>query len=374
MKIIQTFSDPRNSSLSLLTEERTAALASLGNAVGLLAPAGSRLAERFARPDSGVQVLTSRFSVGSSMTVPVKLQRLLGKGSRDDMAVFHCPTISLADRALMACKAAGRGKVVLELPVGTPPPDKPLTRYVLESVDAVILPSQADADMLLGSGAWINHRRLRVVSPGVSLPHPETTAASCPLPADAAKARRPHKGPGTLTLIWSGEMRPGCGLDSLVEALGTNHHLRIDLIVAGQGPGRYVMPIIRRTRALGIDARIEWAGDTAPTPQLIDRADAGIITAPHSPVAISSAAIYMAAGIPVIWADGPLARDTVMSDVDGIICGHTSDDFADALRALIDDPDWRLQLGHDARAKAEAQFSLNRHTDALSSLYLSLTC
>ena len=374
MKIIQTFSDPRNSSLSLLTEERTAALAALGHAVGLLAPSGSRMADRFSRPDSGVRVLTSRFSIGSSMTVPVKLQRLLGKGDRADMAVLHCPTIALADRALMACKAAGRGKVVLEPAAGTPPPDKPLTRYVLESVDALILPSQADADVLLGSGAWISTDRIRVIPPGVRLPRPDSTAAACPLPPVARKERSGHKGPGTLTLIWSGEIRPGCGLDSLVEALGANHHLKIDLIVAGQGPGRYVMPIIRRSRTLGIEARIEWAGDTAPTPELIDQADAGIITAPHSPVAISSASIYMAAGLPVIWADGPLARDTIMSEVDGIICGHTSDDFGDALHALIDDPVWRLQLAHDARAKAEAQFSLRNHIDALSSLYLSLSC
>lgn len=372
MKIIQTFSDPRNSSLSLLTEERTAALAALGHAVGLLAPAGSRLADRFARPQSGVRLVTSRFSIGSGLTVPVKLQRLMGKAGETDMVVFHCPTVALADRALMACKAARRGRVVLELPVGTPPPDTPLSRYVLESVDAVIMPSQADADMLLGSGAWISPQRIRVIPPGVRLPHPEGNAASCELPQ--AASRKPRRGPGTLTLIWSGEIRPGCGLDSLVEAMGAHHHLRIELIVAGQGPGRYVMPVIRRSRTLGIDTRIEWAGDTGPTPNLVAEADAGIITSPHSPFAISSAAIYMAAGLPVIWADGPLARDTVMSDVDGIICGHTSDDIGDALRNLVDDPSWRLQLGHDARAKAEAQFSLRNHTDALSSLYMSLTC
>lgn len=363
MKIIQTYSETRQSPLSLLVEERIAQLALRGHVVGALAANGTPIAERFVREDSGVSLQTSRFSLGSSFSIPVKIQRLIGSG-HNDFTVVHCPTIQLADKALLACKATGRhARVIYEPSTGITAHDNALSRHVLDLADIIILPSQTDADLLMGSGASVSTDRIRVLHPGVMLPPVARQNDD-----EAPEIERPDE----LTLIWAGEIVEGCGLDTLIEALGRSHHLHIHLIVAGQGPGRYVMPIIRRSKSLGIDARIEWAGNTAPTPSLVEKADVGVITAPHSPSAIYAAAVYMAYGLPVMWSDGPLARETIMPDVDGVIVGHTSDDWSASLHAMMADCGHRCQLGHDARAKAEAQFDINKHIEGLITTYLSL--
>ena len=367
MKIIQTYSDAQNTAQSFLIGQRTMAMARDGHHVCALVNSSSRLAELFKRHPDMITTLTSGFAFGSSLSLPIKLQRLFDSPDSDNRTVVHCPDIQLADKALLARKSnAANIKVILELSTGVPPVSSAVNRHVLSSVDAVVLPSQTDADMLLGSGAWVNSDRVHVIAPGVVLPE-----IIVPDDNDDDKPEDEERD-DEMTVVWADSILPGCGLDTIVEALGYMHRKRIRLIVAGQGPGRYAMPIIKRSRSLGIADRIEWLGNAVPDHNLLSKADVGLISAPHSPQALSAAAIFMSAGIPVIWADGSLAREIVMDDVDGMHAGHTVDDWCEIIGMLFSDPALRSQLGRDARAKAEAQYSMSRHTDSLTRLYLTL--
>ncbi|MBO4944838.1 MAG: glycosyltransferase family 4 protein [Muribaculaceae bacterium] len=361
MKIIQTYSWPRQTPCSQIIENRIKELARRGHTIEVLVHSSNGMAQRLNRPENHINVQTSRFALGSSLTLPVKIQKMLSE-NHDSMTVIHCPTLQLANFAIMASKATGsRARIILEPRLGIPPKDDAMSRLVLSQIDALILPSQTDADILMGSGACISAEKVHVLYPGVSLPDK--------IAVDNTHGKECSDG---LTLIWAGEITPGCGLDTLVEALGSGHRMKIKLIVCGQGQGRYVMPIIRRSRSLGIAERIEWAGDTAPTPSMLEKADGGLITAPHDPDAIAAAAHYMAYGLPVIWADGTLAREFVMPDVNGIISGHGIDDWRDAIHSLIHDSEKQHQLANDVRSKAKAQFDIQEHINQLTKIYLGL--
>lgn len=361
MKIIQTYSSPRQTPCSQIIENRIKELIRRGHSVEALVHSSNGMAQRLKQPDRGINVQTSRFSLGSSFTLPVKIQKML-TDNHDSMTVIHCPTLQLANFAIMASKATGtRTRIIIEPRVGIPPKDDAMSRLVLSQIDALILPSQTDADIIMGAGVCISAEKVHVLYPGVSLP--------LEIPAEDAEEQKKSDG---LTLIWAGEITPGCGLDTLVEALGSGHRMKIKLIVCGQGQGRYVMPIIRRSRSLGIAERIEWAGDTGPTAAMLEKADGGVITAPHDPNGIAAAAHYMAYGLPVIWADGALAREFVLPDVDGIIAGHGIEDWRDAIHSLIHDVEKQHQLGHDVRSKAKAQFDIQEHINQLTKIYLGL--
>ena len=97
-------------------------------------------------------------------------------------------------------------------------------------------------------------------------------------------------------LMWLGNITAGCGLKELIEQLGSRADRPWRLRVVGQGPAKIVSPILQRSRALGIDRRIEWVGYSANPYEQMNGVSHGIVADPQSVVARE----FAAAGIPVI--------------------------------------------------------------------------
>lgn len=66
--------------------------------------------------------------------------------------------------------------------------------------------------------------------------------------------------PAAPTVIYFGEITPDSGLESLIRAI-KDDHAGWRLKVAGTGMARTVIPLVRLAKSLGIDERIDWAGD-----------------------------------------------------------------------------------------------------------------
>lgn len=97
-------------------------------------------------------------------------------------------------------------------------------------------------------------------------------------------------------LMWLGNITPDCGLRELIDRLGESVDKHWQLRVVGQGKAKHVTPIIRRTKALGIDKRVEWTGYSCNPFGMMDGVSVGIVTKPGS----FAAREFAAASIPIL--------------------------------------------------------------------------
>lgn len=79
----------------------------------------------------------------------------------------------------------------------------------------------------------------------------------------------------------------------------------------------------------------------------------------------------MAAGRPVVAADAGGPTETVVDGVTGFLRRPTAAAFAEALRALIDDPELADRMGAAGRARVEAYFSLDAFGSRLEAILWS---
>ncbi|MDE6316733.1 MAG: glycosyltransferase [Muribaculaceae bacterium] len=100
-------------------------------------------------------------------------------------------------------------------------------------------------------------------------------------------------------LMWLGHINRQSGLETLIEALGRLNNRQWTLKVVGEGDSPTVMPIVHRTRALGIDRQVKWTGYTDNVFAQMDHMNLGIITRSEQPDRMT-AKEFAAAGITVI--------------------------------------------------------------------------
>lgn len=103
-----------------------------------------------------------------------------------------------------------------------------------------------------------------------------------------------------VVLLWIGRITPDCGLSALIDALG--HFAEKDnwrLKVYGEGDAKVAMPLVNRTRALGIDKQVEWGGYVTDVYGVMNGARCGIVTRVN-PDSRTVTREFAAAGLPVI--------------------------------------------------------------------------
>lgn len=79
-----------------------------------------------------------------------------------------------------------------------------------------------------------------------------------------------------------------------------------------------------------------------------------------------------AAGLPAVVPNVPGCQDVVVDGVTGFIC-ETDEILVGRVRQLVNDPDLRQKLGHNAAEIAATRFSLERFNSELSALYAGST-
>ena len=130
------------------------------------------------------------------------------------------------------------------------------------------------------------------------------------------------------------------------------------LRVLGDGPDR---PALERLLAeLGLEQRVELAGDADDVPEQLAGADVFVLSSRSEglPMSILEA---MAAGLPVVATRVGGIPELVDDGRTGLLVGAGDvDALAEALQRLVDDPELRRTLGAAGRERAEAAFDLER--------------
>lgn len=97
-------------------------------------------------------------------------------------------------------------------------------------------------------------------------------------------------------------------------------------------------------------------------------ADVVVLTSDNEgfPVALIEAAM---AGCPAVTTDVGSAAEAVAHGVTGLVCQTDPAELAAATLLLLDDPDLRRRLGHEARLRARRAFSRERMVEDAARLY-----
>lgn len=232
-------------------------------------------------------------------------------------------------------------------------------RRLATDADRIVAVSDAVA-------AWVREEglaeRVEVVHNGVAIPDavPDRAAArrALGLPFDEGCVvglfgqLEPHKGAGLF-------------LEAARRALAaTGEAEALRFVVAGRGPRAHVAELRAATERLAGKALI-----LPPQPgaeQLLASADVVTLTT-VSPDPLPRAVLEaMAYGRPVVAFDSGGTREMVVDGETGILCGASDvDALAAAFVRLARDPRERAAMGRRGRARAAAEFSLERHLDRM---------
>ena len=192
----------------------------------------------------------------------------------------------------------------------------------------------------------------------------------------AARAAEVAKPEGEFWITYAGTLGASYDIATLVEAASvlSKEHPNVRVKILGDGPDRAKL----EEQAAALGAPVDFVG-YAPYDLMAAYLKASDITvnslvksAPQS--IVTKIGDYLAAGIPLVnTGSSPEFRAKVETDGFGVnVLAEDVDALADALAALIDDPDKRAAMGTIARTVAENQFDQPHSYQAIVQLVRSL--
>jgi D-inositol-3-phosphate glycosyltransferase len=188
--------------------------------------------------------------------------------------------------------------------------------------------------------------------------------------------------PDALMVFYVGRFDPRKGIETLVRAVGMSKlrgKKKLSLIIGGgsrpgQSDGIERDRIEQIVAELGMNDIASFPGRLSDEvlPAYYAAADVCVVPSHYEPfglVAIEA----MASGTPVVASDVGGLQFTVVPEETGLLAPPQDEAaFADAIDRILSNPDWRNQLGADARVRVEHKFSWDGVAHQLSELYTKL--
>jgi glycosyltransferase involved in cell wall biosynthesis len=188
--------------------------------------------------------------------------------------------------------------------------------------------------------------------------------------------------PDALMVFYVGRFDPRKGIETLVRAVGQSHlrgNKNLKLVIGGgsrpgQSDGKERDRIEKIVGELGMSDITSFPGRLGDDilPAYYAAADVCVVPSHYEPfglVAIEA----MASGTPVVASDVGGLQFTVVPEETGLLAPAQDEAaFAAAIDRIISNPDWRNQLGKQARLRVEEKFSWDGVAHQLSDLYTKL--
>lgn len=164
------------------------------------------------------------------------------------------------------------------------------------------------------------------------------------------------------------------GFDYLLAALARLHSQGIEFKaqIAGAGELRSVLRFSIDDLSLG--SRVQLLGSISPNEVLerVSTADVFVVSS-HSEGISNAALEAMACGLPVVTTNAGGMAEAVRDGIDGFVVPvRDIAALTDRIARLLADPALREQMGRSARARVEAEFSLERQARVFEEMYASV--
>jgi glycosyltransferase involved in cell wall biosynthesis len=184
--------------------------------------------------------------------------------------------------------------------------------------------------------------------------------------SDPAMQALAARGPLICTLT---QLRPGKGVETLIDALPAlvAKHPRVQVAIVGDGGLRQAL--IERARSLGVGQTVHFLGERPEPFAVLTAAGVFVMTswAEAFPYVILEA---MAAGLPIVASDVGGIAEAIQDGRTGLLVPvRDPQSTADALIALLDDPALGPRLGAQAHETATRRFSTSRMIDGVTAVY-----
>jgi rhamnosyl/mannosyltransferase len=244
---------------------------------------------------------------------------------------------------------------------------KPLLKRVLQTADAIIYgsPPMKNSVFLQPHAA-----KLHLIPYGVPLDRFLKEPSGREI--DRVKARYPIVASARSKLLFVGRLRYYKGLNVLIDALP---QIEAQLIVVGVGP--MLDEWQARARARGVADRVTWLGEAPDDelPVLYHLSDLFVLPATHSSEAFGLVQVEaMASGLPTICTEVGTGTSWVTQDGQTGYVTPPNDPaaLAEKINRLLADAPLRHALGAAARARAQAEFAVERLIERVERLYQTL--
>lgn len=309
--------------------------------------------------DAGVKL---RHAPLQGLADPVTLFTL-----KDDMAsmpehtVIHTHRYRDAMIALIARRLAGRPDigVVNTRHTVRRAHDSWLYRRMYRHLDAQIFVSDAALDRFLST--W-RHRRIPFPKEKIHVLH-----NSLYLPGVTPEPE-PEKGP--IVAMFHGPLRPGKGLEILIDALPRLKGSRTRLRIVGSGHPDYVDALRTRAQARGVMEMIDWHKHTPDPHPLIRTCHFGVLPSTVSEAFGLTNIEYMVNGRPQICTGNGAQTEYLTNGTDALIIPPGSaSDLAEAMLRLSTDAELRRSLGQAAGISFRRNLAWPDFAEQLTEIY-----
>ncbi len=298
-----------------------------------------------------------RFGGVWDVFTPIRLAKELNALEGD--IVVHVHNFKDAYTAIAArrlYKGAGRVKIVCTRHLVKPAKTSKSHAHIVDSLDAVVFVSQLALDTYLSSKPAHRCDHLCVVHNSIIAPK--------------AEKRNLAESGQIVKLIFAGRIAPEKGLHVLIKALEDIKELNWTLDVYGSGKGSDVMPIVRSSRASGIDSRIVWNGHVD---NVVERMHAADICVVPSVVAESFGLSVLEAfsqGLAVVTTNNGAQREFVVDGQNGLLVAPDNPKaLAEALAKIINDSELRQRLSDGGVETFNNTFDYNIFVDRIVEVY-----
>ncbi|MCH5213690.1 MAG: glycosyltransferase family 4 protein [Muribaculaceae bacterium] len=272
----------------------------------------------------------------------------LFRGMPKGEGVVHVHRLNDALTCILARKMARRKdiRLILTLHEATRARNTLLRRIVYRGIDRLLFVSEYSKKTFLSR--W---------RPSAGpLPEEKTGVSYNSLLGATPEQQEPPRGP--LSAAYRGKLKPGKGIETLIEAFGRLKDLRLRLQIIGKGKPDYVDSLRRRAHASGITDRIDWIRNTEFAEDACRRVAFGVLPS-EQPEAFGMANIeFMASGRPQIATFAGAVPEVLEPEVDSLkIEPGDADGLAHAIRRLATDEALRAELGRNAAERYNTLFA-----------------
>lgn len=237
--------------------------------------------------------------------------------------------------------------------------DSYILRIVYRNIDALIFVSRVARDRFVST--W--HNRLMPISPEkMFIIHNSLNVDH--LVYSPPEPNRP------LTAMFHGPLKPGKGLETLIDAMDLLKGKRLRLKIVGSGTPDYVDRIRRRAISRGVMDSIDWHKHTGDLRPLILGSDFGVLPSVTEEAFGLANIEYMAAGRPQICSSNGAQPEYINDGWEGFLIPPSNPSFlAEKITKLAEDADLRLKMGERAFESFNKRLSWPNFISPLKDIY-----
>ena len=237
-------------------------------------------------------------------------------------------------------------------------------RWLHRRMSRVLGNSQAVLSDLRKEG--VPENKLRLTYNGVDLPVPLSPQKRYEL------RRQLNVGSNDPLITIVANLIPYKGHDDLLHALaGVSMKLPRNwkLVCIGYDSHKIKNELLALSEELKIAQNVQFIGGRNDVPDLLQASDVSVLSS-HQEGFSNAVLEGMAAGLPMIVTDVGGNGEAVRDGIDGyVVPAHSPDVLGQAITRLLNDTELRESMGSSARARAEAQFSIQACVNNYECIY-----